>query len=185
MRTRNTQGSTVNHTTPLPSWNGSMEKKYAPKQMEPLMCSEPRLKWQPEMESAPVPIYSPQRLSRSAPSTATCVLQHPPVPDMNGNATNQEGKPRENGHSEKGVRSHNRGRVLRNAKNLKIYPSGQFTCQGFKIKKRGSYEGPVWRKHAEELGIEGSLGNSLRTLWCNCNDLPFDEGLGCIFFKPI
>lgn len=88
----------------------------------------------------------------------------PPVPDMNGNATNQEGKPRENGHSEKGGRSHNRGRVLRNAKNLKIYPSGQFTCQGFKIKKRGSYEGPVWRKHAEELGIEGSLGNSLRTL---------------------
>lgn len=86
----------------------------------------------------------------------------PPGSDMNGNATNQEGKPRENCHSEKGVRSHNRGRVLRNAKKLKIYPSGQFTCQGFKIKKCGSYEGPVWRKHAEELGIEGSLGNSLR-----------------------
>lgn len=104
---------------------------------------------------------------------------------MNGNATNQEGKPRENCHSEKGVRSHNRGRVLRNAKKLKIYPSGQFTCQGFKIKKCGSYEGPVWRKHAEELGIEGSLGNSLRALRYNCNDLPFDEGLGCTFFKPI
>lgn len=49
-------------------------------------------------------------------------------------------------------------------KNKKIYPSGQFTCQAFKIKKCGSYEGPVWRKHAEELGIEGALGNSLRTL---------------------
>lgn len=79
MRTCNTQGSTVNHTTPLPSRNGSMEKKYAPKQMEPLLWSEPRLKWQPEMESARIPIYSPQLLSSSAPSTATCVLQHPPV----------------------------------------------------------------------------------------------------------
>lgn len=37
MRTCNTQGSTVNHTTPLPSRNGSMEEKYAPKQMEPLL----------------------------------------------------------------------------------------------------------------------------------------------------